>query len=184
MFLFDKMQKSGHCLCDILPSRDAINISFRPRGHSFQLPNCSYVLFKNHFWIDVCLRINNSTNPHVRSTVFIYFFSCIYVCYMQINVLLTYLLRFYEDWCILKYLLIYSLLNRYIFVIDLKIVVDYSLSRILFFSVNVDRFSVAQVVKTVYMLIWCLDDSSPFDLGAKRSAWRVSRHDNQCVMCW
>ena len=44
--LFDKMQKSGHCLYDILPSRYAINISLRPRGHSFQLPNCSYDLFK------------------------------------------------------------------------------------------------------------------------------------------
>jgi len=52
--LFDKMQNSWHCLYDILPRRDAINISLRPRGHSFQLPNCVYDLFKKSF-LNRCL---------------------------------------------------------------------------------------------------------------------------------
>ena len=52
--LFVKMQKSGHCLYDILPRRDAVNISLRPRGHSFQLPHCFYELFKKSF-LNRCL---------------------------------------------------------------------------------------------------------------------------------
>jgi hypothetical protein len=52
--LFDKMQKSGHCLYDILPKRDVININLRPRGHTFQLPHCSYDLFKKSF-LNRCL---------------------------------------------------------------------------------------------------------------------------------
>ena len=52
--LFIKMQNTGHCLYDILPSRDDFNVDLRPRGHCFKLPVCFYNLYKKSF-LNRCL---------------------------------------------------------------------------------------------------------------------------------
>jgi len=52
--LFCKMKISNHCLHPLLPPDRTLNQVLRTRGHSFQLPTCSFNLHKKSFVIS-CL---------------------------------------------------------------------------------------------------------------------------------
>jgi len=52
--LFCKMKSSNHCLHRLLPPDRTVNQVLRTRGHSFQLPTCSFNLHKKSFVIS-CL---------------------------------------------------------------------------------------------------------------------------------
>ena len=52
--LFCKMKSSNHCLHPLLPPDRTLNQVLRTRGHSFQLPTCSFNLHKKSFVIS-CL---------------------------------------------------------------------------------------------------------------------------------
>jgi len=52
--LFCKMKSSNHCVHPLLPPDRTLNQVLRTRGHSFQLPTCSFNLHKKSFVIS-CL---------------------------------------------------------------------------------------------------------------------------------
>jgi len=52
--LFCKMKTSNHCLHPLLPPDRTLNQVLRTRGHSFQLPTCSFNVHKRSFVIS-CL---------------------------------------------------------------------------------------------------------------------------------
>ena len=54
LYLFCKMKTSNHCLHPLLPPDRTLNQVLRTRGHSFQLPTCSFNLHKKSFVIS-CL---------------------------------------------------------------------------------------------------------------------------------
>ena len=49
--LFCRMKSSNHCLPTLLPPDRTLNQVLRTRGHSFQLPTCSFNLQKQSFVI-------------------------------------------------------------------------------------------------------------------------------------
>ena len=51
LYLFCKMKTSNHCLHPLLPPDRTLNQVLRTRGHSFQLPTCSFNLHKKSFVI-------------------------------------------------------------------------------------------------------------------------------------
>ena len=52
--LFSLMSRSSHCLHTLLPDLKVIDIVFRNSGTSFNLPHCSYKLYKQSF-VNRCL---------------------------------------------------------------------------------------------------------------------------------
>jgi len=54
--LFCKMKSSNHCLHPLLSPDRTLNQVLRTRGHSFQLPTCSFTLHKKSFVISCLLK--------------------------------------------------------------------------------------------------------------------------------
>jgi len=81
--LFTKIQSPEHCLYPLLPPKRGRSNRHRPKGHDYELPNCTYNFHKQSFVINCLFR-------------FLYWFYiacihtalCVYICYMlSINTL-------------------------------------------------------------------------------------------------
>ena len=82
--LLTKIQPPGHCLYPLLPPKRGRSNRHRPKGHDYELPNCTYNFHKQSYVINCLFRFLYWFYIACIHTVL-----CVYVCYMLLINTLT-----------------------------------------------------------------------------------------------
>ena len=72
--LFTKIQSPEHCLHPLLPPKRRRSNRHRPKGHDYELPDCTYNFHKQSYVINFLFKFCNRFNLHVSTLYCAYTF--------------------------------------------------------------------------------------------------------------